>query len=721
MVNETYNYDDMDDQEIRDKISELRKQGNLRAAYRLAVKAREDDVSVDWALSWVLYSYLKQEQKDADQQGNFNAFVKVLKQMDHFELFDLDSNNSSFWRSTQLLIISEAWSLAKAGRFSELYQLYQACGVLEPLFELDTDQLDPNDFYISKRRGDKDRRTPDEREGMWGFTHDLFAPLMAQLYQLDPLTKLAKLTPLMEKVAQSNASVSELIWERIVEIMTYDEYQLQHNGQKGELWKYWQGSKQFLAAVPNQLRRRIIAPYYYAFYDKDDLASSAQQLVPILTMYGFSNWPRDDFQHQPMKDGQGQFPSFVNQIMLANLKSLLNTDVSAADIQQIKEGIVALESNDDNSEYYNWIVYDFGKLLLKKKQFAELAALRPKIVAIIKQNPKVGYFWSLLAKCYYNSDQDTEIGLLEMALSLPNASQYDAAQLIQLLGSQADADKESQQIINGLVQEFPKLREEVPAAGDDVPEDLAGLLHDRAKDQVGSVLFSDCQKEFYVEWNNVEKNSTGIFFSKRDAAPTKIHDARFAAQVQEGHCYAAIIARGEYYGGLEERTDSGLLDLFRRDVQERLNIPRDSVYQYEENYGFLEPSGTYVSHEVIDKYKLDHYDLVSATIVSHWHHDKKKGKVGFENQLSQVSGVEHASDEERACTVEGQLRFSESRTGYSYVFLARDDGEADVFVPHALVGERFADGQEVSAKLIRSWDRKRERWSWKATDITATA
>lgn len=63
MENIKYDLDNMDDQEIRDKISDLRNENKLKDAYNLALKARENDIEVDWALSWVLYSYLRNEKE----------------------------------------------------------------------------------------------------------------------------------------------------------------------------------------------------------------------------------------------------------------------------------------------------------------------------------------------------------------------------------------------------------------------------------------------------------------------------------------------------------------------------------------------------------------------------------------------------------------------------------------------------------------------------------
>lgn len=705
----------MDDQEIKDRISGLRKQGNLREAYQLAVKARKDGISVEWALSWVLYSYLKREKKDAGQQGNFNNFVKVLTQMGHFGLFDMTTRNYYFWKSVQTVIISEAWELAKDGQLDNLYNLYRICVVLQPLFDIEINNLEDDKFYVSKKHGDKDQRSLDEREGMWGFVYDLFSPLLFQVYNLDPLAKLTKLIPLIKAVNRPNNTIEELIWDRIIGCIASDEYQLQHGNQKGELWRYWKESNNFLVTVPAHRLRSIIAPYYYAFYNKNDLSSSVNQLIKILPVYGFSGWSNNDYQHQPMKEGKGHFPSFVNRIMLAYIKSLMYTTVSADTIKIINDGIAALETHDDDSEYYNWIIYNYGKLLFKNQQFKELIQLKPRIINIIKQNSKVSLFWSLLAKCYHNIDHNIEIGLLEMALSCPNAMQYDASQLIQLFGSQPDEG--TQLIISGLIQRFPKLKEKATAPISDIPENLDELLQERAKDKVGQVLFNNCQKEFYVEWNNIKKNSTGIFFSKNDASPTKIHDSKFAAKVQEGKCYSAIIVRGEYYGRLKECKNSELLDSFRKDVQERLNIPLNSDYQHKESYGFLEPSSTFVNPEIIDKYQLKHYDLVSGSIVSRWHNNKKKGISEFENELKQVTAVSHASLEERYCTVRGRLKFSESRNGNTFVFLVRDDLGNDVLVPHFLISDKFSGDQEVTAKLKRSWNRKNDCWSWKAVDL----
>lgn len=640
------------------------------------------------------------------------------------------SKNYLFWERTQILIVSEAWDLVKTDQANKtdlgkkinqaknLFSLYKNCDVLTPLEDMGTSELLGDNIYISDDYGSNDHRRDIERYGMNGFAFDLASPLSKLVKSLKPFEKLKVFAPGKSIIRQEKLNTIEYqVQKRIVSIIIHDEYELQKTGSSKNLWEYWQKSNEFLHIVPSKKLRNIIMPYYRTFYNKNNLANNADKIVTILPSFGFDNWPRNDYEHQPKKEKDGTYPSFIDQILLAYIKSLMFTNVNDNAIKYIKAGIKALEDHYDNSEYYNWIVYNFGKLLFKLKRYDELSQLKEKIINIVKKNSQTAYFWSLLAKCYTNTEQDAQLALLEMSVSCPNASQNDANQLISLLSNNYN-NGEVQLILNGLVQKFPKLKRSDIKVTNEQPEDLSKLLRDQAKEKVGQLLFSDSQKDFYVEWNNVEKTSTGIFYSRLDTSPTKIHDPKLATKVQEGKCYSAIIVHGEYYGNLKECENDDLLSKFRKSVQEHLMIPRDSTYHYEENYGFLEPSNTFVSPEIIKKYNLNNYDIISGTIVSRW----KNNKIGtgkFKNELVQVDSIKNLPKEERFSTAEGHLNFTESRNGYDFIFLVRKDGGEDVLVPSSILHNKFSDDQHVSAELERSWDRKRGQWTWKASHLTA--
>lgn len=721
---------DNDEQQIRDEIKELRVNGQLNAAYKKAIKAIEDGYDVDWSLAWVLYDFLKREYQGANPDENgvvtaenrkkFQGFLHVIKQMGKQDLFIIRQHNEIFWTSVQRMMVSQAWELAKAGRVGELFELYSTVPLMGELYDAEPG---PNSYVSKKYRNGQP--TGGQLKGIDGFLSDIVRPLGTAVAKLKPLDKLRSLEPAKELMKEPQEYFARFLHDEIVSILTFQMKQLADEKDGINLWEFWLQSAPYRKSVPTKYLRYLIRPYYDAFFDKDDPSQNAPQLLAVLPCYGFDNWPDADYQPYKPENSEHAFPSFINRILMAYLKVLATvSDTKYIDdgvINVIQDGIAAIESHYDNGDNYMWLIYQYGKVL---DRVGRLGELRDKLVGLTMKHRQITYLWSMLARVYAEEDEEAEMALLEMALSCPNGMVRDATALAKFFIKTGATDK--QPMLKGLLDKYPKIDpelvktvQEMPWYPDcQVPDDLAVALREDAKPQVGRVLFADQERTFYVDWNNQEKNSTGIFFSSHDYAPTKFHDQELASKVEAGKCYRAIILKNEryndYYGNLKSAPDADLLKEFQFTVTEHINLVRD--------FGFLEPSEAFVNPELVKEYNLKNYDEVTGLVRKSWDSKKTPNKMlGALNisgemraELTTVTFVNHVDDRQR--TVEGRLNVTINRHNNREMTFLEVVGEDDVFVPNDVRG-KFGDGQQVTAQLERSWNKKHQEWSWRATAL----
>lgn len=723
---------DEDEYQVREEIKDLRARGKLTEAYKKAMEAIDNEYNVDWSLAWILYGFLKKEYQGANpdegaavtavNQKKLQGFLHVIDKMKKQGLFFVDQHNDIFWTSVQRMMVSEAWELAKAGRISELFELYGAVKLLD---ELEDAEPGP-DSYVSKQQRPNQLNSK-QLVGMDGFLYDIARPLGTAVAKLEPFDKLKALAPAIEIIENSEDSFGNILNREVVSILTFQMKQLADQKDGASLWKFWQQSAPFRKTVPVSALRFLIQPYYDTFFDKDDPAQNAEQLLTVLPGYGFDGWPDADYQPYQPENSDHAFPSFVNRILSAYLKVLAavpaTKEIDDCAVKNVEKGIKALKDHHDTGDNYMWVIYQYGKVL---DRVGRLGELRDQLVELITQHGHITYLWSMLAKVYAGEDEEAERAFLEMALACPNGMLHDANTLVQLLVKKEAASH--QPLLKGLLAKYPKLDQGLVKYVQGMPwydncqapDDLTAALKQDAKPQVGQLLFADQERTFYVEWNNQEKNSTGIFFSSHDSAPTKLHDQKLARQVEAGQCYRAIIVtsdqHNDYYDHLKPVPDADLLKEFQFTVTENLNLVHD--------FGFLEPSDTFVNPELVKQYDLKNFDEVTGLVKKKWNSKKAEKRLlpgqkftnPLETELTTIENVKHLENQR---TVEGQLSVTTSRyTDREMTFLRLED-EDDVFVPNDVRGE-FKNGQWVTAQLERSWNKKRQEWSWRATLLYET-
>lgn len=135
----------------------------------------------------------------------------------------------------------------------------------------------------------------------------------------------------------------------------------------------------------------------------------------------------------------------------------------------------------------------------------------------------------------------------------------------------------------------------------------------------------------------------------------------------------------------------------------------NGVFEKVKEFGFIRDSFAeiFVNPSVVKEYKISPYATVTGRVIEK--HDKKRYRKTW--QIVGIDSIIEPNMDEFEKEVTGEI--SLSLKGFGFL--------DDVFVPASLLlGNNIEEYDTVVAKASKSWDQKRDTWSWKAIEILSS-
>lgn len=665
------------------EITELRKAGKLKEAFRLAQQAHAEDPDnryVSGAFAWVIYDYLKRFKDEiecaADAAGaaapssgtsatpgldvasSVGRYCRALATAADLGL-DLRGNEVFYERLFGSNLPGVAWALRKAGNCRAAGQLIDAvCECVkapyaaQPLLELDAsgEQLD--------------------------FSPDDLAQKM--------------FTPLYLLVRKDGKAKS--------------------------------GGPSKGAAAPGAVGGH-----------GDSAADVAGSLVKLVAWFGFDHFPLADFEPRTREDrsrGTCRVEDVVNDLLKAVIELYqegrpVPVGVNVENLFLAVERLLTFKGRT-----WEWTPYHLGRALAHAgmcekarfylERFAENRVTEP-------------YVWDALAlanadrpdiqrSCCFRALEASRTPKLVLSLH-ERAMRYLADD-----GELAAAKREALIVKETREREgwrpsraVEDIEREAWYGATEPTPDNEGLyrsLGAAALDCVARRIASP--RKVYVEWISVEKGLVGIVLKGRDGLERhKVKDDGLARSLEAGEVYLAVVSPdARHILGSVEPVEA---------PQERLPfvLPFSGRFELVKGFGFVHrgfPAGegtvsgrrvvpprvratgndVFVSAAEVERCGLENLALVSGTARLVFKDEDWKYEAA---EITEVKPIEPGEGER---TFEGEVRVSPA--GFAFVgdcFISRDMAER----------ERLCDGQVLSVNARRSWNRKRGEWSWEAVSI----
>lgn len=566
-------------------------------------------------------------------------------------------------------------------------------------------------YYFGNDAFTHQKKSPNEK---W----PSFAEKMVKVY-LDTLMQLPTAQQHLPQIADQQL---KSVWQtRALSWIANQEWNLYKKKQPHQLAAFFTKIQPLLTQINYQKQtRELLLPYYLGLYKdiKEYNSQDAATYTKIVTFFGFDHFQAADLKEKEAEDADYYLPSFAENIINSFIKSLL---ITGANAQQLTMAKHSLEVLTEQTQARDWIVYNLGKLLLKKGQITELDS---ELLSAVKRNQRNTFFWALLAKRYQQSAPDKYQACLEMAAALPNVQLDVIINLTRLFTNLPDQRRIVKSLLifakqiqghRSLPNDLLQLQNQDWYQSITPVEDLSHTLQALAKTKLGEILYADKPLlKFFVSWQDSKRNATKIIPIDEHGfriEPLMIHDETLFSQTTTGKFYQAkIITNGKYhefYGELQPIDVKEFHNNFVRPFRQHFDK------RAEQDYGFIHlPELKYrVPEQVVNKYHLHNYDLIEGELWTNW--NRKKETWGWE--IGKITKVKHIENKHNLVT--GTLDLNKNRT---FALIVLPNGN-NVFVPEKLLkGTSYDDHENVQAVTEFSWDQRRKHWGQRAIEITST-
>ncbi|WP_165173522.1 M48 family metallopeptidase [Adlercreutzia sp. ZJ242] len=732
-----------------EKVTQLRKGGQLREAYMLAKQQFSQGNREDTFLSsytWVLHDCLKRYfDKGTRFYRDVSAFKSTLAQI---RIFPIDTDRDDlFINQVKQKICSVGWGLRKAGRTADLRLLSEeVCQWQHQSFLFDQEvarmllvglRLDqPGAARVLSWLGLKGCQWRDVLAGNFDFqimdnlnAAVAFPAILWALYDELKISSgdeqgrgfnLMAFTDILAAMRFFNPGNYETR-----EVMTYATGKVVHVGWEMRKAKNQQGLENLLASVkqwgPGTEMHCMDVLTMFSVGLKDN----PRGIIDLVEWYGLESLSGSDFN--PRIDGEQTYPSRAQDLTKAYLGALEAKDQTGAYIatnSEMETGAEAVSKILERDECKDWIweSYGLGKLLVVLERFSEA---RARLADIVASKPKDAWSWAAYGrawkqeseesyeKCLFkglhvSKDLQTSLAVHEDAMVFfSDKGEYDRAKTEALLvakfreengwkpSPRVEAMKENDWFERACARDDNEsVYEELASGADDiVAEDLPWT-------------------EFYVEWKNEEKNLVGLVmpglgkdvssgvFQRLSMKDKRLVDSLELGECYKGHCgpeRRALLGKIEYDPQLE------ISGYFRASYSGEIDLVKD--------FGFVRSNlgSIWVSPSVLEGTGVKQCQQVSGVCRRTFRNSKnslQRGRWEWEVVTFELGAEAPADSLERE--FEGELDIA--RKGFGFA--------CGCFIPAKLIVPSWEwSSVTIKFKARRSWDTKKSKWSWTAYEI----
>ncbi|WP_165053909.1 MULTISPECIES: hypothetical protein [unclassified Adlercreutzia] len=449
------------------------------------------------------------------------------------------------------------------------------------------------------------------------------------------------------------------------------------------------------------------------------LQGNGLDLIKLVEWYGIDSLSSQDFSER--RDGDKVYPSLAQSLISQYMESLMSYDRDGRAFttdEQKKTAASDLEKllGSDLCKTWKWESYKLGLLLIDVGRYK---SARARLANIVSTEARQAWSWAAYGRAWKDDSEERYEQCLFKGLSVSNdirtslSVHEEALQIFAKKGMFSDAKAEAE-----LIENFRSEREWKPSAiveqvktqdwfesseANNNCRETYEALSQNAED----ILAEDLPwTEFYVEWENREKGLVGIViptgYSRTNSLNVSREIARgaLAEQLKIGLCYRGHCGpeKKMILGKVEEYPQAKIRSYFLNNYSGLIDLVKD--------FGFVrgKPDSVWVPPALLSGLDVKQYQKASGECRSVFRKDK-----GWVWEASSINLGEESPADSFEKVFEGYLDVT-SR-GFGFV--------SDCFVPAPLVAKVGECGR-IKVKAKKSWDSKKNRWSWSAYELLGT-
>lgn len=669
-----------------DQLKDMRTRGQLQEAYQLGRQLHErfpSDEYIERAFSWVVYDCLKRYKDEKSKyRKDLPAFLKTLRMIPSFS-FDACTNDLFFENIAKYLVPNLGWDLRSEKNIPALQNLL-AC-----LIELNS--------------GEKSR----VYETMIAYLEE---PIRALGWDYRKASDLDGLIGLLHTIL-SLGDTSALFKNRDMLLMFVKGFEPCKNP----------------SDTPSTQ------------------AKKAEGAATLVEWFGLENLTQDMFQEE----------KYQEKIQQSLAEKLVNRYIDALGLRnqngqfifddaRIRIGLNSLENalQSPRTEQWVWPQYKYGKLLM---QIDGAQKARPFFARVLLDKWGESYIWGAFADTFVGEDSTAYAKCLFRGLKLSRNTGFSLAL------------HEKAMLYLKSIQKYPEAKREALTVSEyrqtqgwpessiveternedwfavEAPNDNDELYHELSIGSEAYVFPYASKVNFYVEWKDDEKGLMGIAseeIESSDPQPgiysyrtiythvpnwaqgirrTVIKDREMMRLMEIGACYTGVLSKDgrTILGGIENCTSEKFAKRFSIEFEGIFDLVRYKDKQgNDKTIGFVrntQRGSIFIAPNLFNNSSLTAFDIVKGTA---------RAIFKDEQWTMEATSIEFL-DKPNPEDVEKEISGTFESTRQSFGFIG------DCFVPKSLVfAEKLRDYDHVTVLARKSWDKKKEKWSWTAVKVT---
>lgn len=456
------------------------------------------------------------------------------------------------------------------------------------------------------------------------------------------------------------------------------------------------------------------------------LKESPRDIIALVQWYGLGNFGRAEYETR--RSGGESYNSLAQELTKSYLDSLLSRDafgepVASSDQKNFAADEVIALLTDARCKDWVWESYSLGNLLVDIGRYQEA---RDKLARIVSLKPNEPWSWASYGNAWKADSPRNYERCLFKALSIAKDTSmslgvHEKAMALLSEKGMYDYAKVEARIIESCREEngwkpsprVERLKGEEWYASANTAED-ASDLYLRLSEGADDILANGLPiTEFYVEWKDEEKGIVGLAIPKGvDRSGTfSLNRVKMSGDivslVDVGVCYRGHSGpdKKSIVGTVEECPDAEITSYFLSSYAGEIDLIKDFAF-VRSNLGSL-----WVSPAVVEKLDVKQCQRVFGACRRVFN-----GKTNsWEWAIASIEVDVHIPAPELRKTIRGVLEIVTTRFGKVFGFV---DG---CYVSEELIKgadcKTFKTYDEVEIEAEKNWDKKKERWGWRATSL----
>lgn len=736
-----------------DRVTDLRKRGQLRDAYALAKSyysqgCRED--SFMQAYTWVMYDCLKRYYDSSTRFfGDIRAYCMTLAQIRRFPTNP--SRDEMFIENLERHVLRVGWGLRKENKIGDLQVLCNEICLWHngsPLFTPDVARM----LLVSLKQYEQSSVVLNwlgAANAPWAAVYSGQAPAKITneaandafawaLY--DELKRFAGddqgNSPDIRSLVYALSVIRALINPpslRSHEAVELAAGKLVHVGWKCRELKNLKQIETLLSEAikwePSSTMhcKEVLTMFFVSLKERP------MDIISLVEWYGVEGLEADAFL--PREYEGKKLPSLAEEIVRAYLDALMSKDASGNSLASLESKDVGCERikallDQPRCSGWIWEPYKLGKLLCEVGRYEEARKWLAPIVAANQAEP---WAWQAFGKAWERESQDKYQKCLFMGLSVSKKDEYaralheDAARLFASTGEYAEAKTEIL-LLDRLCEEngwrssanVQELKSSSWYAGAEALESNERLYSALSAGTTDIVADELPWTEFYVDRVVEDKGLAHIVIEdplRGGYVRSTVKGSDIASCVIDGACYRGHFGpkNRSLIGRIEQLPEARIARAFISTYSGELDLVN--------NYGFVNAGymkNVWVPPKLLAECSAKQFQHASGSCRKTYKPPKApsvEGTWGWEATTIELG----AEPDPKSYRKEGVGHFEYARSRYGqrdFGFVRDARSNEEIYVPASLAAEHhLSNYKEIRFIAEKSWDKKKRRWGWKVTDI----